>query len=80
MSEIKSWLKKSNGWQRFWILVTFIYAVLTLVILTVNIDDFESFAVFLMWFVFPVTIFFVTLYILSFSIKWVRKALFERKG
>jgi len=80
MSEIKSWLKKSNGWQRFWILVTFIYAVLTLVILTVNIADFESFAVFLMWFVFPVTIFFVTLYILSFSIKWFRKALLERKG
>jgi hypothetical protein len=80
MSEIKSWLKKSNGWQRFWIVVTCIYAVLTLVILTVNITDFESFAVFLMWFVFPVTIFFVTLYILTFSIKWVRKALLERKG
>ena len=36
-----SWLKKTNGWQRFWIVVTCIYAVLTLVILNVNIADFE---------------------------------------
>ena len=70
---LMSWLKKTNGWQRFWIAVTFIYAVLTLVILNVNIADFESFAVFLMWFVFPVTIFFVALYVLTFGIKWLRK-------
>jgi hypothetical protein len=43
------------------------------VILNVNIADFESFAVFLMWFVFPVTIFFVALYVLTFGIKWLRK-------
>ena len=70
---LMSWLKKTNGWQRFWIAVTCIYAVLTLVILNVNIADFESFAVFLMWFVFPVTIFFIALYVLTFGIKWLRK-------
>ena len=78
MSEILSWLTKLNGWQRVWIVVTCIFAALTFTILFANISDFESFAIFLMWFVFPVTIFFITLYILNFVIKWVRKGLKQK--